>query len=516
MLLRGKRNMNRSILELEIKESVFNTLQKISFAPIFFVLTIPAALVLGGAIGAFNPLYGAAAAGCLALTIIVLLRQDELTIAAIIAAHLYVDWYLGLHLVALALALGLLFVFYFGRSVSHPWIGPRSIGLWILFLTLTIYPAIHGGKFMLYDAATFYPGNVLGAFMMFWLGNIIAKDMNALRRVFQLLALIGSLVAIHTLIEAITGTFLFESSRASAWFALSSDYQIYGTAVSRASSFFLDPNWNGTFLATAFFLPAGLFVEARSFLLKMLYLVEMFVILPALMYTYSNGAWIAVLAGIVVFLFLVGRNRYRMVLTMIISAVAVIGMAVFPSQIALQLQRATGPGELPLREAVWQTAIRVIEAFPLFGVGLGFQAYLIRSNPYRSLGQYLPLAHPHNSYLEWGAMAGIPVLIVFLLLLAAAFRYAGRNWFLANERFRPLLGGGIAALAALSINSLSINGWTLPPIAAYDWLIAGLVASPFITQYLMKQRILPVDKVAEEPSITSAFSQTVTEDIVCS
>jgi hypothetical protein len=43
-----------------------------------------------------------------------------------------------------------------------------------------------------------------------------------------------------------------------------------------------------------------------------------------------------------------------------------------------------------------------------------------------------------------------------------------------------LLGGGIAAVLALSINSVSINGWTLPPLAAPGWLILGAIASPLL------------------------------------
>jgi len=93
---------------------------------------------------------------------VVLLRMDELSVTLIIIAHLYIDWYLGLHLVAIVMAIVLLFVYYVGRSADHPWVEPRPLWLWALFLVLTIYPAINGGQFMLFDLSSFYPGDILG------------------------------------------------------------------------------------------------------------------------------------------------------------------------------------------------------------------------------------------------------------------------------------------------------------------------------------------------------------------
>lgn len=234
--------------------------------------------------------------------------------------------------------------------------------------------------------------------------------------------------------------------------------------------------------------------------LRWLYLAEMLVILPALLFTYSNGAWVAVLTGTLVFAIFMGRARYRILLLALMGALAVLGLTLFAGQVAVQLQHAAGPDELSLRLGAWQTALRVIEAFPLLGVGLGYQAYLLRANPYRVPAQIVPLSHPHDSYLEWGAMAGVPVMLIFLALLAAAYYFAIRNWRLAGgigrmgakggmgAINRPLLGGGIAALTALSIGSISINGWTLPPLAAFGWLIAGMIGSPLLESWLSKLR----------------------------
>ena len=89
-------------------------------------------------------------------------------------------------------------------------------------------------------------------------------------------------------------------------------------------------------------------------------------------------------------------------------------------------------------------------------------------------------------------------MLLFLLLLGLAFWFAWRNWRAIDMRYRSLLGGGIAALIALSINSLTVDGWTSVGDLLYlGWLIAGIVASPFIGRFLLQQSAPPVDEMAE-------------------
>lgn len=451
-----------------------------------FILSILAllAMVFLAIICVYNMIYGIASAGILVMIIILQLRLDELMVAMIVAVHVLIDWYLALRLFSVLMALLLLLVCYFGRSANHPWLKPRPLWLWGLFLILTIYPAINGGQYSSYDALTYYPNLVLSSFIMFWIGNMIAKDISAVRRVFQLLAVFVVFIAIHTIIEATTGKFLFESARAEVNLAQNTDYQLVqtlGASISRASSFLGHPDGNGTFLATNFFLLLGLDIESKQLWAKMIYLLEMALILLALMFTYSSGAWVGVLAGILAFMLLAGRRRDSILLLFSIVILTFIAFTIFPSQLALQISHLSHPQEASLHIGSWLTALRVIEAFPLFGLGLSGQAYIIYQEPFRVPEQTVPVADPNNSYLHWGTMAGIPVIVVFLLLLGYVFLFSWRNWQSADIRYRPLLGGGIAALIALSVSSLFQSGWTSQDgLVNLGWLVAGLVTSPLI------------------------------------
>jgi len=472
----------------------------ISPSLIFSILAILVALFLGLVIGIFSPVSSAVVMGTLITAIIILLRLDELTVTLIVVVHLLIDSYLGfdVYQVALLMALVLLSACYLGRYADHPWTRPRSMWLWVLFLILNIYPTINGGAFKLTNSIAFYLNLILSAFIMFWLGNIIAKDISAVRRVFQLLSLLAALIAIHTIIEATTGRFLFETAQAEANLSQYSNFPIVGAGVSRAGSFIGNPDGDGAFLATSFFLPLGLCIASKQVWAKMVYLLEALLILLALMFTYSTGSWIAVLVGIVAFMFLMRRIRYVVLLLMLIVTLAIIAFTVFPSQIAAQLYHANSQRSFSVHLGNWQTAVRVIEAYPLFGVGLGDQVYIVRAEPFRVPAQDSPSVEPDNSYLQWGAIAGIPVMLVFLILLGCVFWFSWRNLLTKDIRYRLLLGGGTAALIALSINSLVVDGWTDSGGIEYlGWLIAGIVASPLIGHFLHQQTTPTMDKAAQ-------------------
>ncbi len=446
----------------------------------FFPVVISAKVVTG--LATLNTALWALIIGAIFLTIIIVLRQDQVAAVVVIAVHLYIDWYVGLSLVAYAIALALLLIFFLARSPRFPWVEPRVLWLWGLFLTLAIYPAIRGALTPR-DTLQYYPNIIFGAFIMFWLGTTIARDTASVRRFFQALSIFATLIAVHTIIQAELGITLLDSSHFDAYLTTVTNYQLVtGTAIYRLGSFFVDPNWNGTFLAMMLLIPLGLFVESPFFLAKVLYLAEVLIILPALLFTYSAGAWIGAFGGIVAFIILGGRARDRIQFSLFLGLAIALIITLFPAQLALLLQHATGRDEVTLRTGAWQTALRVISAYPLTGVGLGRLAYQVRAEPFRVPAQFVPVDHPHNAYLEYGAMGGLPVLFVFLALLLFALSQALRHWKQADPRGRSLLGAGIAAIIALSVNSWSIDGWTLPPLVAISWLLLGVVSSPLLAK----------------------------------
>jgi O-Antigen ligase len=450
----------------------------------FIIFTIMISLLVGIVTGLFGSYALAVVIGSMILALIIIFRQDELAAVLVLAIHLNIDWYLGSRVISLVLSLVLLCAYYIGRSPPHPWVKPRYLWLWALFLGFTIIPAVRGAT-DLFNTIFYYPNLIFGALLMFWVGTIIARSPASIRLFFRIFSFYSMLVAIHTIIQSRTGVFLFNTVHNDAYYAQQSYNHLPGMPdISRAGSFFIDPNWASTFFAMTLFIPLGLLLESSSPLAKILYLVEAILIALAMLFTYSAGSWLAATVAAVTFIVLLGGVRYHAQFLLCLSAAVIVVLIGFSSSFNLLLQHTANPIELTSRIGAWQTALRVISAFPLTGVGLGEQTYLVYSLPYIVPAQLIPLVHPHNSYLEWAAMAGLPVLIVFVALLVFNMRWALHNWAQSEPRSRCLLAAGMAAVIALSFNSFSINGWTFPALSAIGWLILGAIASPLLSRKL--------------------------------
>ena len=128
-----------------------------------------------------------------------------------------------------------------------------------------------------------------------------------------------STIAIHTIIQTLTGVFVFSVTRHDTEAQLISYLDSSAPGIHRAESFLTNADSNGTFLAMLLFIPLGLFLESSSLLLKVLYLAETFLMLPALLFTYSTGAMLAALGGLIVFLLLAGRAKYLVQISMFLS-----------------------------------------------------------------------------------------------------------------------------------------------------------------------------------------------------
>jgi hypothetical protein len=303
---------------------------------------IATASLLGGSYGKSGFFVWGASVGMFLAALIVLLRQDELMATIIIVIDLCIDWFSGIHLLGLVAVFTLLVVFFLARSPRSPWVQPRLLWLWALWLLLTIVPALQGASDF-YDATLYYPNDILATFLIFWLGTLIARDRTAIQRLFSMLAFFGMLVAIHTIIQELTGNLLFATHSAITDLAHVSNYQLGDTDINRAGSFFIDPNWNGAFFSMILAIALGLFVDSPSLRGKLFYLCEISLILPALLFTFSIGAIIGAGASIVAFIIFVGRTHYRLLILTIMFTSIVFIIQVFPRIITAFQQHATNP-----------------------------------------------------------------------------------------------------------------------------------------------------------------------------
>lgn len=454
---------------------------------------VASTLVLSIVVGRFGPIPVLVAMAILAALWILgaLLRVHQVALVATISigTGVLVDWYellpwpLGvrLPLTAGAIALAVVSFRFLTRSPRNPWVLPPLLGLWIMLMILAA-PAIAAGA-LFSESLDYYLWFMIIPLLMYLMGMFIAEDLVQLRRLFSLLSGLGTLVAVHTLIYVWTGIFLLETAYARSYRVSRYNFILSSTDTSRAGSFLLNPDSNGTFLGVMLILPLALCLQSRSWKARILYGVETLAISLALLATYSIGAIVSVAIGLIVFLALVQSARLRVGLFAVIGGIVVLFWAAFPAEINALVQHGAS-GELVDRAAIWQSTIHMIEANPIAGIGLGQRSYLAQAGLYRISQLGGPVPTPHNSYLELAAFAGLPVLAVFLALLVGLVWRAVRNVRKAEGWQRTLLAAAIGAAIALSVNSTEGIGWTLGPVAWLVWILLGAASSPFLSRML--------------------------------
>jgi O-antigen ligase len=159
-----------------------------------------------------------------------------------------------------------------------------------------------------------------------------------------------------------------------------------------------------------------------------------------------------------------------------------------------------------IRLAIWKDTLRLIQAQPLFGTGLGSFATVYT---HAQSGLFTRVVdHAHNDYLETTVELGLLGagllfgLIGFVLVRAAqAFSQTDSNW------DRSLLWGGCGSVLALLFHSLTDFNLQIPANAMMLAVVLGLVYSTS-TNVRSNSSTQPAEgRVSDPRSIRSADSR---------
>lgn len=195
--------------------------------------------------------------------------------------------------------------------------------------------------------------------------------------------------------------------------------------------------------------------------------LALFVGLLALAMTGSRGAWIGLAAGVVIAGYLLirhgfverrGRTPAWLILADLAIAVAFLGAIVFYAAIIMspeldaRLGISAQGGSAFSRMALWRDSLPLIQDYFFTGSGLAATAMTYATYAYLLHVPYL--FHAHNLYLQVALEQGVPGLIAFAGIFAAAVLYSANAWQRADRTGRALLAAGYAATTALLVHGL--------------------------------------------------------------
>ena len=238
------------------------------------------------------------------------------------------------------------------------------------------------------------------------------------------------------------------------------------TRTMRAIATSVDPNVYGAMLMLVGVFGASQLVTRRPVLPRTLLVIGLGLVSAALLLSYSRGSWIGLFAGCLVIAAL--RYRRPWVLVALVAGVALLavlpGLGGFFSH--LQSGLAARDQAAAMRLGEYKDALRLIEQYPVLGVGFGvapeIDLYIGVSSIYLLLAEQMGL-------LGLASFCGV-VGIVAWRAVATALRHT-------DTAVDGVLVGAVAALAAALVAGALDHHFVnlrFPHVTATFWLVSAL------------------------------------------
>ncbi len=245
------------------------------------------------------------------------------------------------------------------------------------------------------------------------------------------------------------------------------------TVRTRAFSIIGSPNALGSQMAMLAPIAFGLFLQEKSWPMRLLWLGAAGTMGVCLVFTGSRGAWLAFAGAIGLIGIIYDR---RIILVGIIAAVIAV---LFVPAVSQRVTYLFTP-EYMLKSAQSGRISRWFEAYdqmrnsPLFGTGLGHFGGAVAKRSYNSI-------YVDNYYLKTMAEMGLLGLTLFLWLIWQTLQegyHAMKN--LHSPCLKFMAVGMLGGLVAMLLHNTVENIFEIPYLNTYFWLVAGLLAAlPF-------------------------------------
>lgn len=297
------------------------------------------------------------------------------------------------------------------------------IEVWIVFFCILVLPSVAAGAGGLGRSLQTLFDKFIAPYIVFILAKNLYEENAGLDRLIALMAVLESYLLFVLFYEHLTGQPLF--------------YMVGRTLVyTQHLRKIVGLLGNATYLATilAMIAPFALykFTRTRSTYARAFYLAMFGLAVFGNLVCYNRGAWLAMIASLVVSMLLEARYR-RVLLPLII--IAAIFVAVYWVQVTshpVVTERLSNVNSIRFRLNMLEVGERMIRANPLFGVGFeSFSYYYIQYGGHWELMAWdEPM--PHNTYVfilaTMGLVAFVPYVLVFLSLFAETGVMMLRRW----------------------------------------------------------------------------------------
>jgi O-antigen ligase len=235
----------------------------------------------------------------------------------------------------------------------------------------------------------------------------------------------------------------------------------------------LHANDLGRLYAAAYALLLFAWHESRNATFRLACLATMGVVITALVFTFSRGAFLGFI--VVNGLFFLWRFNMKTAALALLGGVML--LAVLPDAVFQRAMFGVGTDTNTVTagrlDDIWIPLLPEIFKSPLWGSGLGS---IMWSDAMRR-GTMAVVEHPHNAYIEAFVdvgIIGIALIFAFYAHVWKRFRELGSNPYLSPE-LRGFFKGGAAALIAFFVTGVAGSSFAPRPEWAFLWLAIGMM-----------------------------------------
>jgi len=343
-------------------------------------------------------------------------------------------------------------------------------GAVIAFMAVTLL----GGVVSVAPSATVKPAMLFVCFMCGYILTVnLIRSSRWVTRCFNALAVSSFGVAALGVFE------YFFGSVSSVW----QDEDLFSDIKGRVVSTFDNPNVLAEYLIMSLPVLMALFLISKKRSERFGWFILGVTGAACLVLTWSRGAWLGMMAGIVIF-FLIYSRKTMVVMLFGVAAVPFLPF-VLPASI---VNRFMSIGNLAdsstnYRVNIWRGTLEMIEDHLLSGIGIGNGAFSVVYPKYSLMGiESAP--HSHNLYLQITLETGIFGILIFAAVIfifcqCAISQYADKSY-KPNDRNRLLSAAAFSGIAAVLVQGMTDYVWYNYRIFLLFWLLIGLTAASAI------------------------------------
>lgn len=255
------------------------------------------------------------------------------------------------------------------------------------------------------------------------------------------------------------------------------DADMFEDIAGRVVSFFENPNMLANYLIMLIPLAVAAMFCAKTRRGRLGYFFLVCSMGLCLVYTWSRGAWLGLMIGLLIFLLLWNR-RTLSILFLGVFALPLIPL-VLPDNI---LSRLTSIGNLAdsstsYRVSIWRASLQMAGDFFTSGIGVGETAFR-QVYPLYSLSGIEAAPHSHNLFLQIQLELGIVGLLLFLgvliLFAQCCFDYNSST----NDRETRIMAmGGFGGLLAALAQGMTDYIWYNYRVFFVFWFVLALTSA---------------------------------------